>query len=350
MKLPGLRHASEATGALVLVALVVFAVAALQAGVLRTWFSPPLLLRVILPAEGSGGLGSGSEVEILGTRAGRVRRVVISAEGPMVAELDLDPAMRDFVRTDSRAVLRKQFGVAGAAFVEITRGAGPRMDWDYAVIPAESDKATTESVGALIEEVRARIFPIIEDTARAMRSVATVVEKIADPHGDVQTLITDLRDVTGRVQRGEGSVGRLLADDRLVRELEETLASANAVLVRSRTVVAELENTTREATAIARNVNRGTREMAELVRRAEGTLAAAQSTFEDLGKTTPLLPSIARNIDQSTAALPGLLVQTQQTTMELERLLTQLRGHWLLGGGGDAPDGAPRLPAREVRP
>ena len=46
----------------------------------------------------------------------------------------------------------------------------------------------------------------------------------------------------------------------------------------------------------------------------------------------------------------ALLAQTQQTTLELERLLTQLRGNWLLGGGGEVEPAGTRLPALEARP
>ena len=45
-----------------------------------------------------------------------------------------------------------------------------------------------------------------------------------------------------------------------------------------------------------------------------------------------------------------LLTQAQAATAELERLLTQLRGSWLLGGNGPPKPISARLPPREVRP
>ena len=58
-----------------------------------------------------------------------------------------------------RVFIRKQFGIAGAAFLEITRGQGEPLDWDYAVLTAEADQAPTESMGEILEEVRPRSCP-----------------------------------------------------------------------------------------------------------------------------------------------------------------------------------------------
>ena len=61
------RYASEATGLVVLLALILFVAAVIQAGVLHDLFRPSVILRVILPKEGVAGLARGAAVEILGT-------------------------------------------------------------------------------------------------------------------------------------------------------------------------------------------------------------------------------------------------------------------------------------------
>lgn len=360
----GFRYANEVVGALVLLALGIFIVAVLQAGVLRQWFNPPLTLRVLLPKDGVSGLAAGAEVEILGTRAGEVRRIVIDPNQQMHAEVMLDEAMRAFVRRDSQAFIRKRFGVAGAAFLEVTRGTAEMLNWNFAVISAVSERAPTETMGALLDEVRTRVFPIVEETHRAISTVAAIVEKFNDPKGDLQLMIGDVRQLTQRIERGEGAVGRLLNDQTLIRELEVTVAEANRRLQQSEAILAELNATlaaatgaTREAgkaageaTQAVQNVNQASRTLPQLMQRVERTLAALQQTSGDLAKTTPLLPTIAKNVEQSTAGLPQLLTQTQQTTLELERLLNQLRTHWLLGGDKAPPPEAPRQPAVRVRP
>ena len=55
--------------------------------------------------------------------------------------------MAVFVRSDSKATIRKTFGIAGDAYIEITRGFGQPLDWEYAVIEAVSDRKPTDTVG-----------------------------------------------------------------------------------------------------------------------------------------------------------------------------------------------------------
>jgi hypothetical protein len=73
--------------------------------------------------------------------------------------------------------------------------------------------------------------------------------------------------------------------------------------------------------------------------------------MRDLARSSPNFPQVTRDVGTATASVPVLLGATQQTLTELDALLRQLRGHWLLGGDGAAtqPAGA-RRPPREVRP
>ena len=107
------RYANELVGAVVVGAGIAFLAAVLHAGVLKDWFTPSVTLRLLLPDAGMAGLSVGADVEILGTRAGTVRRIVIDPARQMYAEISLEPQMRVFVRADSNAVIRKRFALDG---------------------------------------------------------------------------------------------------------------------------------------------------------------------------------------------------------------------------------------------
>jgi phospholipid/cholesterol/gamma-HCH transport system substrate-binding protein len=333
------RYANEAVGALVLGALAVFFVAVLQGGVLRQWFNPTQTLRIVLPEQGLFGLAQGAPIEILGTKAGEVRRIVIDPGKSFYAEADIDAGMSSFVRRDSRAFIRKQFGIAGAAYLEITRGQGEPLDWGYAVITAEVDRAPTENVGQLIDDLRAKVFPIIDETNRAVTALANLADAMQSPDGDLRRLLASMQTIAGRIERGEGAVGRLLADDSLVRDLEKTLASANGLVGQMRPILADLQNVSRDVSALSGAMSQQSKAVPGLV--------------EDAGATVASLRAIARDLSQTSPGLPALLAQTQQTTLELERLLLQLRSHWLLGGSETAVGGeaaGARLSPQEIRP
>jgi phospholipid/cholesterol/gamma-HCH transport system substrate-binding protein len=283
----------------VLLALVLFAAAIIQAGVLHDWFRPSVVLRVILPKEGVGGLARGAAVDILGTRAGEVTRIVIDPEQQMHAEVRLEEDMRVYVRSDSQAVIRKRFGVAGDSYLDISRGAGQPLDWTYAVVTATLDRPPTENLGAMMDEIKQKVMPIIDETHRSVQLLASIMD---------------------RIERGEGAVGRLLADDHLVRDLEATAANAKA----------------------------STEALPDILRRVEKSLAEVQKISQDLARTTPQMPQIARNIEETSKSLPMLLLQARATTAELQQLVVQLRGHWLLGSTPEST--ATHLPATAIRP
>jgi phospholipid/cholesterol/gamma-HCH transport system substrate-binding protein len=200
----------------------------------------------------------------------------------MHAEVRLEEDMRVYVRRDSQAVIRKRFGVAGDSYLDISRGTGEPLDWAYAVITASLDRPPTENIGAMVDEVKQKVLPIIDETRRAVQLLASTME---------------------RLERGEGTVGGLLADDRLIRDLETTAANA------------------------------------------EKSLAAVQTITRDLARATP---QIARNVEETSENLPMVVRQARATTAELQQLVVQLRGHWLLGRD---PEGtATRLPSTAVRP
>jgi phospholipid/cholesterol/gamma-HCH transport system substrate-binding protein len=324
-----LRHADEWVGLLVVVVVAAFLGAILQAGVLRDWFRPVSHLRMVLPEAGVAGLSVGADVEVLGTHAGVVRRVVISPNQQMYAEAEIDDQARAFIRRDSQATIRRRYGVAGAAYVDVSRGTGAELDWNYAVIQAVTERDPTESIGALIDQARQKIFPILDDAGRSTKTLADVIE---------------------RMQKGEGDIGRLLTDETMARDIEAIVAKAGPAVSDLAELASELRLAARNIETLSQSINSRDNGVPALLHRADATLATLQQTMRDLALAGQRASPIVHNVEAATRDLPGLLTQTQQTAHELEELAVQLRNLWLLGGGGKPPPQAARLPTNEVRP
>lgn len=337
-------------GVFVLAVGALFLFGLLQAEAVREWLNPSRELRLVLPDEGLYGLNEGAKVEILGTRAGRVTQIVIHPDQKIHAEALISSDLAPFVRRDSQAIIRKTFGVAGESFVEITRGYNDEMDWDYAVLDARPDRAPTDSIGEIMEDVRSRVIPILEQSERALTALADLSESLADPEGSLQVMLADVSSLTSRVERGEGSLGHLLANERTAREFEALLGNANATVERLPPILEELQATAGEVTQLSRAINAQSADLPAVNARIQSILASLDSVMGDLRETSPQLPKISRDVSAATASVPVLLGMTQQTLAELELLLRQLRSSWLLGGGGPAPAQEGRLPPTEVRP
>jgi phospholipid/cholesterol/gamma-HCH transport system substrate-binding protein len=348
---PRLRYVNEMVGLMFISAIVIFMVAVLGSGRVREWLDPGERLKVILPADGLFGLSEGADVEILGTKAGEVIHIVIDPDEQMFAEVQIQNGMEQFVRRDSTATIRKRYGVAGAAYLEIDRGKGEPLDWDYAVITAIADRAPTDTLAALIDEVQKRILPVIDDSHKAIRALATVADGLKDPEGDLNEMLSNLNDITGSIARGEGAVGRLMTREELADNLETMLAELNQMVQQIQPILDSLGGTARNISDLSGKISSEADQLPELSETVQRLLTSLNAVVEDLGRTAPELPRITRNISDATANLPVLLVQTQQVLIDVQQLLRQLQSHWLLGGSSrNAAIPAGRIPPKEVRP
>jgi phospholipid/cholesterol/gamma-HCH transport system substrate-binding protein len=325
----GLHQLDEIVGAVVLACIGVFIAVLINAGLLKDWFQPSFTLRILLPDEGVSGLAPGAEVQVLGTRAGEVRRIVIDPSQRMHAVARVEDQMRPFIRRDSKVSIRRQFGVAGAAFIDIARGTGPELDWSYAVIAATTDRAATDTLGQMIDEVRAKIAPVLDDVQKAVLAFTAVAQRAIDPAGPLEQTLSSAAGIAHRVEAGEGVAGRLLANDKMASDLEASLLSV-------RELAAQLERTSKDP------------RIGQILLKTDSVLTSLQATTRNLATT---MPKITENVTATTDAMPATLLQAQIAAHELELLLGQLRNNWLFGGGGAPP--APttrRAPAIEVRP
>jgi phospholipid/cholesterol/gamma-HCH transport system substrate-binding protein len=327
----GIYQYNEIVGAVVLACVAIFVAALVNAGLVKDWFQPSFTLRILLPQQGISGLAPGAEVQVLGTRAGEVRRIVIDPGQNMHAIARVDDQMRPFIRRDSQVSIRRQFGLAGAAYIDISRGKGPELDWSYAVVTASSDRAPTDTIGEVVDELRGKILPLIDDIRTAVNAFTLVAQRAVDPKGPLEQTLTSAAGIARRVEGGEGVAGRLIANDKAAADLEATMASL-------RQLAGQLERTSKDP------------RIAEIVQKTNAILTSLQTTTRGLAETTPV---ITQNVTSATDTMPATLLQAQLAAHELELLLSQLRRHWLFGGSGSGappPPAGGRAPAVQVRP
>jgi phospholipid/cholesterol/gamma-HCH transport system substrate-binding protein len=345
------RYANQLVGVIALLTVLMFAVSFMFSGRVRQWLNPGARLKVILPSAGLFGLSEGAVVEILGTKAGQVRRIVIDPQQQMYADVQIQNNMKGFVRSDSSAVIRKRFGVAGDSFLDISRGFKAPLDWEYAVITATADRAPTESVGELLEELRSKIFPMIDDTQSVISALLEVVKQIQNPQGDLQQFLGNINTISGKISRGEGLAGRLLFEEKLVDDIEQMVVLLKNSMQRLDPLLDNLETTSGNVSQISTRINEQTGDLPEIIRSLKEALVSVQAVMNDLSRATPQLPRIAANVGQATDSLPVLLLQTQQVMAELELLIKQLQSNWLLGGSAPGTQQAPsRISPAEVNP
>ena len=150
------RFVNEITGVFVLLCAAAMIVGVFLAGRAQGLFEPKLTLRTLLSAkEGSFGLREGTEVRILDTAAGTVKRVMPNASGQIEAVFVVKGSFHSFIRTSSKAVVKKKFAIAGDAYVEITAGdAKDPMLPDGGMIVCEKDTEIIGQIMKILEEAQ----------------------------------------------------------------------------------------------------------------------------------------------------------------------------------------------------
>jgi phospholipid/cholesterol/gamma-HCH transport system substrate-binding protein len=191
----GTQRASQVrVGIVIIIGLLILVFAVYQVGRLFDVFASRYPLVTLV--ENSAGITTGAPVTLAGRRIGQVDEITFIPVEERVGtaniriRLAINRAVQDQIRADSRAALRTQ-GLLGDRFIDISPGSpGLRV-----LRPGD----TIPSVPAL--------------------EIEAVLETAAATMGDVQAIAVDLKAMTERLARGEGTAGALLTDDRLYERL-----------------------------------------------------------------------------------------------------------------------------------
>jgi len=308
------RHVHAITGTFVLVLLAVLVAALVFAGRSQRWFIGNVTLRIMLPEEGAAGIRQGSEVYFLGTLVGTVSDVSVNPAGRMEAQVNIRRDFFLFVRADSSAVVKRKFGVVGDAYFEITRGHGQPLPQKNASIVCKEQLPS--ALEAAVEEIRRETVPALKKLGTGLDTWNLLGSNLITSRERLDQLIGRVDSIATGLQQGEGTVGKLLTDPVAADELKALLVKAN-------------------------------RSADEL----QVTLANLQTASGNWQLASTNLPAISNAVGKEAKDLPGLVLQTQVSMRELERLIEAMQRHWLLRKYVNWTNPPPlrSLPAREDR-
>jgi phospholipid/cholesterol/gamma-HCH transport system substrate-binding protein len=285
-------------GSIILVALLIMTLAMYKLGQAANLFSSRYELVTFV--QDVAGLRQGGSVTIAGQLAGVVKEIeLLPVDADTTRNLrivfEINEDLRQQVRGDSRARLRTM-GLLG-------------------------DKVLDVSVGT------PRHAPLTEgDTvpSEATLDYEAIITKAAGSVDDVVALTRDLRQLTGGIVRGEGTVGQMLTNRALYDQLTSTMARMNATLTRIQTSQGTLGRLIDDPRMYDR--------MVAVLRSADSLFIAinnSQGSFGKLLRDTTLYASmvgVAQSVDSVTKMLtnPNGMVGRMLTDHELYDQLVKL--------------------------
>jgi phospholipid/cholesterol/gamma-HCH transport system substrate-binding protein len=193
-------------GSLILLAIAVMFVAIVKLNSAVGLFTKRYELVALL--NNASGLRVGGSVTVAGQLAGTVREIeFLPVDADTMHNLrvvfEIDEALKEQVRGNSQAKL-KTLGLLGDKILDINPGT-PEHD---ALQPGDT----------------IAVAPTLD--------YEQVIAQAAGAVDDMVRLTSDLSDITGGIVRGEGTMGMLVKNESLYRELEGTLVSTNRLLTR----------------------------------------------------------------------------------------------------------------------
>lgn len=293
------RNVNLLAGVFVLAALALLGAGILVAGHSQKWFRPSARIQVRFPAEGAFGIEKGAKVVILGAHAGEVERITVDDHGQMLGVLKVESDYARFIRHDTRALVKKTFGVAGDSFVDILVGTQAPVDLkdreELFEIPISKDTELLELAQGAIDQIREAVLPGLKELERTLAQYRGLAEDLRSVQGPLNSTTEQLKTMLGEVQktieglnRGEGTAGMALKDPAAYDQVLALLKQMNAIAERVAAISADVQ------------------------------------------AATAHLPAMTEQVEGEARDLPGTVLQTQGTLREAERTLQGVQRHWLL--------------------
>jgi phospholipid/cholesterol/gamma-HCH transport system substrate-binding protein len=328
---------------MVLVSLAVFAVGVFfisaQVGIftrkytLKTYFS------------GAAGLRAGSQVRVAGVPVGVVQGIRISdfvePERAVEVTLRVPVSYQKEIRADSVARLATA-GLLGDAFVDITRGQP-----DQPIVPnggnvksaEEADiKRIVQNTNDVISNLRVLSSKLNEITGQVQAGQGTMGKLIYDQalYNRMNQMSLDLQRVVARMERGEGTIGKLMEDETLYQRTVASIDRLNQVLddvqhgkgtlaklISDPSVYNDVHQLVARATTMVDNVNNGKGTL--------GKFATDPQLYNRMNETFDRMNIIATRIEQGQGTLgklstdPTLYNNLSTSSQSLQEFMTEFR-------------------------
>jgi len=216
-------------GIFVMVSLVIGASVAFAIGSQENVFSPKTTYFTIF--QDVGGLQRGNTVRVAGVNVGSVTEVIIGDSGRIEVYFRVIDDATHLIRGEPGASLigegpKPSFaaigskGLLGDRIIEITVGSDEYPEWD-------PEQAIPVSVGGGIMALAERALVEVEGTAHNLR-LATDPFSDQEFSNDLKETARNLAKASGVIANGEGTIGRLMNDVELGRDVKGAVKELRA--------------------------------------------------------------------------------------------------------------------------
>jgi phospholipid/cholesterol/gamma-HCH transport system substrate-binding protein len=281
------------------------------------------------------GLAEGNPVKISGVTVGVIKDITLPFD-PKMRDVDIqlmvDRKYADRIRTDSRARMKKLGLLAGDSYIDISPGS-PKFDAlePGAMIPAARQTNVDQLISSgedLVDNFVQISYSLKNILGRVDRGEGLIGELTSTPETKqriTDTFLTTLNKtnaILGHVESGKGLVGRLVYDDTYATSLTGSIQESARSL---QTLVADVQGSLKSGQGMIPALlsdPEGKKKVFELVDNLKTTssnLAAISASYQSGQGLVPRLMNDKTYGDQALNEFTGLLHQLNDTVAKLNR-------------------------------
>ena len=289
------------TGAFILLTLIVFLFTVAVVGRGKNWFRKHVIYYTAF--EEGYNLVSGSRVKLLGTDIGSVTDVGLSKDNKVKVRVRVLAEYASRIRANSVAIVESPT-VFGSEYINIKPGTSKA-----AVIPPEGLIPTKEKKKFTEYLEQYEIGAKLEHISKILEDLAQITDQLKDPKGPFFGTFGNLQQITGTVEAGEGSLGRVIKSDELYEHMD--------------TFIATLQETADHLVRAGVNIEEGSEHLEKAAREGPEMVDKTQELLDRLLKVTVILEKVMEEV-------PEISAQAREGMQEVNRILDSVKENFLI--------------------
>lgn len=289
------------TGAFILLTLIVFLFTVAVVGRGKNWFRKHVVYYTAF--EEGYNLVSGSRVKLLGTDIGSVTDVLLTTGNKVKVRVKVLDEYASRIRANSVATVESPT-VIGSEYINIRPGTSKA-----AVIPPEGLIPTKEKKKFTEYLEQYEIGAKLEHIGKILEDLALITDQLKDPKGPFFGTFSNLQQITGTVEAGEGSLGRLVKSDELYEHMD--------------TFVATLQETADYLVRAGVNIEKGSEHLEKATREGPEMVDKTQELLDRLLKVQVILEKVMTEV-------PEISAQAREGMQEVNRILDSVKENFLI--------------------
>ena len=287
---------SVIVGAFVFLALVIFVLAVMTLGGQKSLFNKGATISAIFPEV--NGLQAGNNVWFAGVKVGTVQSINFEKDGRVKVEMNIEKDYLPIIKKDSKAKVGSD-GFIGNKLVILSGGT------PSAPVVESGNRLATEQAGGMEQ----------------------MMASLQKNNENLLSITSNFKTLSDQMVAGKGTVGRLLNDEQLFTDLQQSLLTIKSAAANAQQMVAGVSNYTNRLTtkgSLANDLITDTVIFSRLrstVREIDGLSDKANAVVQNLNEASN---NIQQKLNDNSSPV-GLLLNDKQTATELRATIKNLQ-------------------------